>query len=295
MRTCADARETSLLDDSRMRVADRCAYQIHVSLVLRSRYDTRMSDSDELDRLAERGRRLTARETASARSPIDTEAEEARRRLRASVSHYVRWRWGALGTLGWVLAALAVGAVAPESWHQDGDEGGPALGVGMLVGALVATAAWRLRPSIGERAIAHEEAWVHARPFLLTGYLEALASSSTEGCFRLVLELDAPRTPTDAAATFRSPAARSTPPDEALLADVFRTVGAKVRPDSVPGFWEVEHVWDFGDTSVLTNAHVHAWMHRVVAVLETLHTRHPVRSVSVLGFAPPGARRSSSS
>lgn len=250
-----------------------------------------MSDPNELERLADRGRRLAAREEApSATPPVDAEAEEARKRLRASVSRYVRWGWVVLGALGWVLVVLAVGAVAPDSWHEGSDEGSPAIGVGGLVGLLVAVAAWRLRPTMGERAIAHEDAWVRARPFLLTGHLEVLARGETEGAFRLVFELDTPRTPADAAATFRSPAPRSTPPSEALLADVFRTVGAKVRSDS--DFWEVEYVWDFRDSehSVLTNAHVHAWMHQVVAVLETLHARHPVRSVSVLGFAPLGAR-----
>ena len=268
-----------------------------------------MGDPNELERLADRGRRLAAREEApSATPPVDAEAEEARKRLRASVSRYVRWGWVVLGALGWVLVVLAVGAVAPESWHEGGDEGSPAIGIGGLVGLLAAFAAWRLRPTMGERAIAREEAWVRARPFLLTGHLDVLARRETEGAFRLVFELDTPRALADAAATFRSPATRSTPPSEALLADVFRTVGAQVRSDSVADFstgsagsaadfWEVEYVWDFRDSehSVLNNAHVHTWMHQVVAVLETLHTRHPVRSVSVLGFVPLGAQRTSSS
>jgi hypothetical protein len=263
-----------------------------------------VADPDELERIADRGRRLADREQASSTPPpIDAEAEEARRRLRGSVSRYVRWGWFALGALGWVLAVFVVGAVAPESWHEGGDEGSPALGVGMFAGVFAAVGAWRLRPTMGERAIAHEEAWVRARPFLLTGHLDVLTRRETEGAFRLVFELDTPRAPADAAATFRSPATRSAPPSEALLADVFRTVGAKVRSGSVAAFptgsagsaadfWEVECVWDFGDSehSVQTNAHVHAWMHQVVAVLETLHARHPVRSVSVLGFVPLRAR-----
>ena len=263
-----------------------------------------MADSDELERLANRGRQLAAREQAPpAQPPIDAEAEEARRRLRGAVSRYVRWGWFVLGALGWVLAVFAVGAVAPESWHEGGDEGNPALGVGMLAGVFAAIGAWRLRPMMGERAIAREEAWVRARPFLLTGHLDVLARRETEGAFRLVFELGTPRAPADAAATFRSPATRSAPPSEALLADVFRTVGAQIRSGSVADIstgsagsaadiWEVEHIWDFGDSehSLLTNAHVHAWMHQVVAVLETLHARHPVRSVSVLGFVPLRAR-----
>lgn len=257
-----------------------------------------MSDGDELERLADRGRQLAAKQedVISTQAPVDAEADEARRRLRASVSRFVRWGWLVLGALGCVLAVFVVGAVAPESWHERGDEGSPAFAVGMFVGVFAVIAAWRLRPTMGERAIAHEEAWVRARPFLLTGHLDSLAHWSTEGGFRLVFELDTPPAPTDAdaAATFRSPATRSTPPSEALLADVFRTVGARVRSDSVPGFWEVERVWDFRDGEhggPLTNAHVHAWMHQVVAVLETLHARHPVRSVSVLGFAPLTSRR----
>jgi hypothetical protein len=149
----------------------------------------------------------------------------------------------------------------------------PAGALGTTLGLVVLAGCWGLRRPLGEHARAREEAWIRARPFPLHGVLEALASRQTEGRFALDVVFDAP------------PGARALPSEE-LLRDVFRTVEAEASLRPGQPVCRLVRRWSF-DSSVLTNAHTHAWVHEVCALLETLHARHPLREVRVHGFDGP--------
>ncbi len=227
--------------------------------------------SDDLEDLARRGKQLReedaqrrARESESSQSIAASEAEA---RVRSSISRFGRYGWWLAGVpLGFVVGAL-VAPHMPDSWRSDDSEGDLATFVTLVLAAVPMAVLFGFRRRVAELAVARERAWVRGLPFELSRYPEALGNSTTEGTFTLELHF----------------AADSMPPDAETLAAAFRTAGAKHSIDR--GVHRMQTSFDFGDTSVSTNAHVRAWLRRrAIPCLEAVHGRHRLTRVEVVGF-----------
>ena len=250
-----------------------------------------MSDPDDLDRLAERGRAIaeaTAQRARAREAGASTnESVEGRLRMRRTLSAYARYLWWMLGGAAWVATALLVIEALPLSWREEPD---PALLTGIAVGSLALAATFALRPFFGERAIAAEQAWLSTAPFPLTGYVELLCSSTTEGELTVDVRFapDSPKSTGDMQ-SFRAPAATSPEFDPAakteLLKNVIGTVGGRVEERADLGVQQIHIKFDFGDSSVSHNARAHAWLRQVVGLLIAVHGRHPIEAVHVRGFS----------
>jgi hypothetical protein len=230
--------------------------------------------TDDLDRLAAEGRRRAEAQQrgAATRGLADANAgaAQARRQVRASVSSYARWGWWLLGAIGAVLLIWLLPRCLPASWTHDdgGGEGGdPATGVAMLAGAALFVVLFVLRGPIGNWAVARERAWIESLPFALHRYLEALGNTTTEGTFVVILRFS------------------EAMPDDALLGDALRAVGTELAGVRASPERLVERSFDFGESSVLTNAHVRRWLRgHLFGALLAIHARFPLRQVEVRGF-----------
>lgn len=234
--------------------------------------------SDELERLAERGRRIAKKEreqqARSAEQSAGAAGSEIARRVRASVSSYARWGFWVLGVLLAFPVFVLLPPFLPPSWTiPDASDGDPATLATLLAACVPGLALFALRPWIGDRAVARERAWARALPFALDGYPDALGSSTTEGTFTLRLVF--------ADEDFAQDGERS--PDRELLADAFRAVGGRLDVEQ-NGALRMQTSFDFGESSVLTNAHVRAWVRRAIPCLLAIHARHPLERVEVVGF-----------
>lgn len=238
-------------------------------------------DDEDLEKLAARGREIRAREEA-ARSTPDDDAAASRKRARVAVSAYARW--------GWVVVALAMGGSAftlallgPFAAWTGQDDVVDVIGAGTVGVALLVC--FLARAPLAERAIAREEGWARALPFSFAGHVSALGARATEGRFVLVLTFAGPEARSESAVTtFRTAARANADVDDALVADALRAVGAKLEAGAGVLERRIETTFEYEESSPMTNAHVRAWLHRVVTALVALHGRHPIAHVEVRGF-----------
>lgn len=221
--------------------------------------------TDELERLARRGRSLGEADRAEADDAKASEGRDAARAAvkvrHASVSSYVSWGWILAGLAVGVSLAFAVRPMLPLAWTSTGDDSDPATFVMMAVGAAPFVLFWLLRPTFGRAAVAREEARVRALPFPLTGYLEALGRDPSDTTVTLEIEFV------------------DEPAPEALVADVFRTIGAEAVKRDGPRR-RVARGWSF-EGSISNNTFIARWVRRSFPILVALHGRHPIASVHV--------------
>lgn len=240
-----------------------------------------MSGDDELERIAKRGRALRERDRASVSTTADEAAQHERRTI-VAVSAFARWVWVALAIgAGAGVFTLAV-YVVPDAFHGET--------VADVVSVVACGASFAffylLRFPIGRRALAHERAWTAALPFAVVGYPDALGTSTTEGRWVVEVRFRGPADATETAApTFRERALTRGPElDDVLLADALRTIGATVSDGAARGERRIETKFELEESSVLTNAHMRAFMRRLLPTLVAIHARYPIAEARVLGF-----------
>jgi hypothetical protein len=240
---------------------------------------------DPLRRLAKRGRSLLDEDRAADANTSSAATDEAaikrERQLRWSISSFCRWGWWVGGFAIGAVLAVGLFKVLPASWSSADDGGDLATTLTLLACAIPPLLFYLLRPTIGARAIARERSWLAGLPFQLPGYFDAIGSSTTEGTAALTIQFETAQPATTPDTPFRSPGAvapESTAPTDDLLRAVFRTIGAQVDGSKIT--YEV----NFGETSVLSNAHLVRWLHQAIDVLLALHAQHPIDNVKIDGF-----------
>ena len=222
---------------------------------------------DELEKLAAEGRARKAEADARLRETQRDEQETRRREhvevLHGSVSTYARFGWVLAGVPCGAVLALGCALAFPATAFIDRD--GEAGGIGSLVSLLVFFSGFFVtrgfRGWFGRRAVERERAWLQSLPFPLTGYLEALEGSANDGKLTLTLTYE-----------------DTVPKDVGFVSDVFAAVGGTVTGDGREH--RVSTSWDF-ESSVSTNHHVVAWVHRVTPALAAVHAKWRLSDVRV--------------
>ena len=246
-----------------------------------------MSD-DGLERLASQGRRLIAedhaREERGGPLPMPGVERARGRRIQNSLSSFSRWVWLVASILVGACAVLAVASVVPPSAGGDRE----ARSVLALVAAVgPAVLLYLLRPFVGGRAVAREEARVRGLPFKVHGYLDALGGATTEGVAAITIRFTDAVTTESPNASFRTPGARRSSGasiQDGTLDALFRSAGGRVERGGERGSKRIVYTATF-ETSTSHNAHLATWLRRAMRVLELLHAEHPIDDVRVDGFA----------